>query len=192
MEVIVVANQKGGVGKTIAVANQKGGVDKTTTALNVGAALVREGKKVLLIDCDPQANLTMGLGYKNPDALECTLANIMMDIISDKDVDISTGILKTTEGIDLIPSSIALASVDVQLTNVLSREYVLSRHIDNIERAGVYDFIIIDTLPYRHFAVLGNAVNKWFGSSYKGFDTYAGTILLCKGIRANAGPDKYC
>ncbi len=98
---------------------------KTTTAVNLGVALAQQGEKVLLIDADAQANLTMSLGYSRPDDLPDTLSTIMQDIIDDKPVDVSKSILHHDEGVDLLPSNIELSGLEVRLINAISRESVL-------------------------------------------------------------------
>ena len=101
--------------KVIALTNQKGGVGKTTTAVNLGMTLAQQGEKVLLIDADAQANLTMLPGYSRPDDLPDTLSIIMQDIIDDKPVDVSKSILHHDEGVDMLPSNIELSGLEVRL-----------------------------------------------------------------------------
>ena len=129
----------------IAVANQKGGCGKTTVTANLGIGLAMEGKKVCLIDADPQESLTVSLGYQNPDNLKHTLAAIMMDIINEEDLPPDYGILHHVEGIDLIPANMELSGLEVSLSNVMSREMILNEYVEMIRDS--YDYILIDCMP---------------------------------------------
>ena len=132
--------------KVIAIANQKGGVGKTTTSINLGIGLVRKGKKVCLLDLDPQGNATQGLGY-DADSMEITISTIIRKVINkDMDFDIKTGIQHHEEGIDLLPANIELSVLETELISMyFGREKVLKTYINRLKQE--YDYIIIDCLP---------------------------------------------
>ena len=131
--------------KVIAVSNQKGGVGKTVSCLNLGIGLAQSGKKVLLIDADPQGSLTISLGYPEPDDMEYSLATMMMNIVNDEHLNIDKTILHHKEGVDLIPANIELSAIEVSLVNVMSCELILKTMVEQLR--NFYDFIIIDCMP---------------------------------------------
>ena len=131
--------------KVIAIANQKGGVGKTTTTSNLGIGLARIGKKVLLIDMDAQGSLTASMGYREPDELETSLANILDLLMNDENIEIQKGILHHEENIDLMPGNIELSGLEVMLVNVMNRERVLQQYIELVKEQ--YDYVLIDCMP---------------------------------------------
>jgi chromosome partitioning protein len=136
------------MGKVIAVANQKGGVGKTTTSVSLSAALAEKGKRVLLVDCDPQGNATSGFGI-NKQELELSVYDIIID-----EWNISEIILPTDYKIDIAPSQIGLAGAEIELSSLEDREYRLQRGINTVREK--YDFIIIDCPPSLGFLTLNS------------------------------------
>ena len=131
--------------KVISIVNQKGGCSKTTSAVNIGIGLANAGKKVVLIDADAQGSLTASLGFQKPDELRVTLATIMAKTINEEEIDLSNVILHHEEGVDLIPGNIELSGLEVQLSNVLSRELILKEFVDSLRDS--YNYILIDCAP---------------------------------------------
>jgi len=130
-----------GPARTVAVCNQKGGVGKTTTTINLGAALAEQGRRVLLVDFDPQGALSVGLGIQ-PHELDATVYNLLMERgMTAHDVIIKTRV----SGMDLLPSNIDLSGAEVQLVHEVGREFVLGRALQPV--VPDYDVILIDCQP---------------------------------------------
>jgi chromosome partitioning protein len=130
-----------GPARIVAVCNQKGGVGKTTTTINLGAALAEQGRRVLLVDFDPQGALSVGLGIQ-PHELDATIYNLLME----RSVSVHDVLIKTSvDGMDLLPSNIDLAGAEVQLVHEVGREFVLGRVLQPV--VAEYDVILIDCQP---------------------------------------------
>lgn len=128
-----------------AVVNQKGGTGKTTTCENLGVGLAMEGKKVLVVDTDPQASLTISLGYPMPDNISPTLSDMMGKIMSEQPIAPGEGILHHAEDVDLMPANIELSGMEVSLVNAMTRESILKKYLDTVK--SEYDFILLDCMP---------------------------------------------
>lgn len=131
--------------KIIAVCNQKGGVGKTATSVCLGVTLANQGKKVLLVDFDPQGNLTKGFGYRDKTAYPYSLKDALLNEVNENNIDWHNYILHTNEAVDIIPANIDLSGTDLQLASVISRETVFKRFLDKPKEN--YDYIIIDGNP---------------------------------------------
>ncbi|MBM7606723.1 ParA family protein [Metabacillus litoralis] len=128
------------MGKIIAIANQKGGVGKTTTSVNLGACLAYIGKRVLLVDVDPQGNATSGIGIEKADVEHC-IYDILVDDADVKDVIKQTAV----ENLDIIPATIQLAGAEIELVPTISREVRLKRALETVKNE--YDYMVIDCPP---------------------------------------------
>lgn len=138
-------NEKGPLAKVVAIANQKGGVGKTTTTMNLGIGLAKAGWRVLLVDADPQASLTISMGFRNPDGQQNTLGTLMQLVLSGESPLQDQGIIRHHEGVDLIPANIELSGQELRLFGVKERECVLTKCL--AEHRTIYDYILIDCGP---------------------------------------------
>ena len=132
-------------GTVYAIVNQKGGTGKTQSAENIGIGLAEEGKKVLLVDMDPQASLTISLGYPMADDIPVTITDIMTSVLQEIPIEPGEGIIHHTEGVDLMPANISLAGMEVSLVNAMGREKVLAEYIDTVKHN--YDAVLLDCSP---------------------------------------------
>ena len=130
--------------KIISIVNQKGGTGKTTTTENLGIGLANEGKKVLLIDMDPQGSLTISLGFPDPDEMDMTIGSVLVKMLQDNLENPKECILQHKEGIEFIPGNIELSGLEVSLVNIMSRETVLKQYLNELKRD--YDYILIDCM----------------------------------------------
>jgi len=131
--------------KIISIVNQKGGTGKSACAANLGVGLALMNQKVLIVDADPQSDVSASLGYRDCDDSNETLTNLMEMVLSDKDIPGDCFIRHQGEGVDMICSNIGLAGTEVQLVNAMSREFVLKQIINKVKNQ--YDTILIDCMP---------------------------------------------
>ena len=127
--------------KVIVITNQKGSVGKPTTTVNLGVGLAKSGKRVLLVDADPQGSLTISLGIKQPDDLPVSIATVMQNVIEDKPVP-EGSIIRHEESVDLLPANIELSSLEVSLFNTMSREFVLKNVLEPLKQKYDYRYFV--------------------------------------------------
>ena len=132
-------------GTVYALVNQKGGTGKTQSTENIGIGLANEGKRVLLVDLDPQGSLTISLGYPKTDDIPVTVTDIMSKVLQEVPLEPGEGIIHNKEGVDLLPANISLAGMEVSLVNVIARERILKEYLDSVKRD--YDVVLIDCNP---------------------------------------------
>jgi chromosome partitioning protein len=131
--------------KTIAIANRKGGCGKTMTAVSLAAGLARHGKRILAIDADSQGSMSVSFGVAEPDKLIATLATAMTHIVNEQNFDPITGVIRNSEGVDVMPANSNLSALEISLAGIIGRETVLRQYIDKVK--PLYDFIVLDTAP---------------------------------------------
>ena len=138
----------------------------STTTVNLGVGLAMQGKKVLLIDADPQGDLTTCLGWQDTDGLGITLATKLTDVINETMIDPMVGILHHEEGVDLVPANLELSAMEFNLVNAMSRETTLKNYLSQVKNR--YDYVII-AVSYTHLDVYKR---QCYGSSNCNFSTY--------------------
>jgi chromosome partitioning protein len=133
------------MGKTIAISNMKGGVGKTMTAASLSTGLARQGKSVLCLDADAQHSLTVSFGIPEPSKLPITLTTMMSNIINEVEFDPFAGIVRHSDGADLLPSNNTLAGLEIALAGLIGRETVLRQYIEMVK--PLYNYVIVDCAP---------------------------------------------
>jgi len=168
--------------KIIAVTNQKGGVGKTTTTESLGIGLAKAGKKVLLVDADPQASLTVSLGIQTPDELSVSLTDVLQQVLDDVSPNMDAAIIHHGEGVDLLPANIELSAFEVGLISAMSREFVLRDALEPMK--SKYDYILIDCMPSLGMMTINalTAADSVIVPSQASYLSTKGLYLLMKSI----------